>query len=140
MPKLKDQERAVAAHRAVEDRVRCWTGDNKKLQEYRQELQQLPSRILVSGLGQTLAFYASKTGPTDSNSAEAAIGGELARFLTGGRLTTTVKLLNEVTAAEAVAYRRQTREALAYAEWLKRYAAALIEKPRSARDGAGVQS
>jgi len=142
MPKLKDQERALAAHRAVEDRIRRWRGD-KKLQEYRQELQQLPSRILVSGLGQTLAFYASKAGPTDSNTPQAAIGDELARFLTGGRLTTTVKLLNEViaaeTAAEAMAYRRQTREALAYAEWLKRYAAALIEKPRSAEDGAGVQ-
>lgn len=62
------------------------------------------------------------------------IGGELAKFLTQGKETTTVGLLNEIMAGDAGQYRRRTREALAYAEWLKRYAAALIEKPKKESD------
>ena len=137
MAKLKDQDRAVAAHKAVRDQINRRRGDIGKLTEYRQELQQLPSRILVSGLGQTLAFYASKAGPGDSDKIHAAIGDEMARFLTEGKQATTVGLLNEIVEGDAGSYRRHTRAALAYAEWLKRYAAALIEKPKSLSDQGG---
>ena len=142
MPKLRDQDRAVAAHKAVQRQTSQWQGDRdkKKLTEFRQELQQLPSRILVSGLGQTLAFYASKAGPGDSDGIHATIGDELARFLTDGQQTRTVGLLNEIVAGDSGSYRRHTRAALAYAEWLKRYAAALIEKPKGASDRGGEGS
>jgi CRISPR type III-B/RAMP module-associated protein Cmr5 len=137
MPKLRDQDRAVAACNAVKRQISQWQveKDKKKLTEYRQELQQLPSRILVSGLGQTLAFYASKSGPGDSSGIHSAIGHELARFLTGGKQVKTVGLLNDIIAGDASSYRRHTREALAYAEWLKRYAAALIPKPEKGGEG-----
>jgi CRISPR-associated protein Cmr5 len=132
MPKLKDQDRAVAADRAVRAYL-GGLGKEDKRTEYRQELQQLPSRILASGLGQTLAFYASKAGtksPETSGDIHAIIGGDVARFLTQGKKTTTVELLNEIMAGDTGHYRRRTREALAYAEWLKRYAAALIERKK----------
>jgi CRISPR-associated protein Cmr5 len=121
MARLSEQERARSAHEAV----KTWAGLAKKT-EYRQELQQLPSRILASGLGQTLAFYAAKAGPNNAG-VEADVGGELARFLIGK--LRTVDLLNHVVNQDLSEYRRLTREVLAYAEWLKRYAAALIPKP-----------
>jgi CRISPR-associated protein Cmr5 len=123
MPRLAEQDRARRAHAAV----RAWARlpDQK---EYRQELQQLPSRIQASGLGQTLAFYASKAGPKNEG-IHAAVGGELARFLLKREGVTVLHLLQDIVDGDLARYRRRTREALAYAEWLKRYAAALIEKP-----------
>ncbi len=132
MPRLAEQDRARSAHAAVKE----WAGlpDQKKRTEYRQELQQLPSRIQASGLGQTLAFYASKAGPEDRG-VEAAVGAALARFLLGRKEARVVDLLQDLVDRDLPHYRRRTREALAYAEWLKRYGAALIEKPPAATRG-----
>jgi CRISPR-associated protein Cmr5 len=122
MARLREQDRARAAREAV-DRYLQQETDKGKLKEYRQELQQLPSRILASGLGQTLAFYAAR----QTDEAKKAIGGQLAAFLRGG--SKTLDLLDHIVKIkEAGEYRRLTREALAYAEWLKRYSAALIPK------------
>jgi CRISPR type III-B/RAMP module-associated protein Cmr5 len=121
MPRLRDQDRAQAAREAVEA-ARRQLGE-KSQHEYGQELKQLPSRILASGLGQTLAFYASK----GNEGVHGKIGSQLAAFLTAGQARTTVELLDRVM-ADAGGYRQRTREALAYAEWLKRYAAALIKE------------
>ena len=118
MARLREQDRARAAKAAVSE---CKEKPFKR--EYRQELQQLPSRILASGLGQTLAFYAAKT--KDAEKKE--IGEQLSRFLVNGK--GTLDLLDHIVKMQdAGSYRRLTREALAYAEWLKRYSAALIPK------------
>jgi CRISPR type III-B/RAMP module-associated protein Cmr5 len=122
--RLRDQDRALAACRAVQSKVAQWQGD-PALGGYRQELQQLPARILASGLGQTLAFYASKRG----EKVYEAVGSQLAETLTGGSIKDTVGFLNRIMNGSPADYRRDTRSALAYAEWLKRYAAALIDKP-----------
>lgn len=126
MARLREQDRALAAVAAVTNqREQLGGAASEEAKEYRQELQQLPARILASGLGQTLAFYASKRG----EGAGAIVGAQLARFLTGDEKATPVTLLKRIMSGGAAGYRRETREALAYAEWLKRYAAALIEKP-----------
>jgi CRISPR-associated protein Cmr5 len=130
MARLSEQERARNALEAV----KRWEKQPKK-SEYRQELQSLPSRILAGGLGQTLAFYASKAG-TEGKGVEADIGNELARFLSGK--PKLLELLDEIVQRYDLAeYRRKTREALAYAEWLKRYAAALLPKPDESRRTEG---
>jgi CRISPR type III-B/RAMP module-associated protein Cmr5 len=115
---LIEQQRAVAASDAVLDFVKR-NQDDKGRKEFRQELQQLPARILASGLGQTLAFYASKGKMHDQ------VGSYLARFL--AKKTTTQEFLDEIVKGPASDYRHRTREALAYAEWLKRYSKALIQ-------------
>lgn len=125
MPRLEEQKRAIAAHAAVVAQQEQWDErQRKELGEYRQELQQLPARIQASGLGQTLAFYASKRSDVHS-----AVGNQLVAFLAGGANTKIPAFLTAIMSGDVASYRRQTREALAYAEWLKRYAAALIEKP-----------
>jgi CRISPR-associated protein Cmr5 len=95
-----------------------------KKNEYRQEAQQLPSRIQACGLGQTLAFYASKKGIHQK------IGDRLARFVSGDEKKSMLTFLEDIMSAssDSATYRRRTREALAYAEWLKRYTKALIEE------------
>jgi CRISPR-associated protein Cmr5 len=129
MARLREQDRAKAARNAVNEYIRARGGEGN-CKEYRQELQQLPSRILASGLGQTLAFYAAK-----GAEAHEAIGGQLARFLLE-RGQNTLDLLNHVVELkEAGEYRRITREALAYSEWLKRYSAALISKEPPKKSG-----
>lgn len=131
MPRLAEMDRARSAHAAVQR----WAQDARR-GDYRQELQQLPSRIAASGLGQTLAFYAAKAGP-ESKGVEADIGAELARVLMRrpGPVPRLVDLLDDIMSGDLAHYRRRTREALAYAEWLKRYAAALIEKPDTSGRG-----
>lgn len=116
MPELREQRRARAALKTVQG-----LASKPDSMDYRQVLQHLPSRILASGLGQTLAFAASKGGK------EVAGTDCLARFLLGDNADTK-RLLEVVMAGSASEYRAHTREALAYSEWLKRYAAALIMK------------
>ena len=115
MPRLREQDRAQEALKAVRGRL-----NQPKAKEYRQEAQQLPSRIQACGLGQTLAFYASKRDEDPYHT----LGETLARRL--GEAATTVDYLERIMAGDAATYRRETREALAFAEWLKRYAKALI--------------
>lgn len=119
MPKLKEQDRAKKAHEVVKARVQA-----PNATEYRQELQQLPSRLLSCGLGQTLAFAVAKEGVPKM------AGDDLAAFLAREPQKNAQGLLDEIiNSGSAADYRRLSREALAYAEWLKRYAAALIPKP-----------
>jgi CRISPR-associated protein Cmr5 len=134
MPKIRQQDRASSAMKAV---ASCKDRRGEKLKEYRQELQQLPSMILTSGLGQTLAFYASKGGIHEE------IGGQLAVFLTQNhaqKASKTVDLLNLLMTGSAAHYRKITREALAYAEWLKRYSKALIPDSPTEKDHAATRT
>jgi CRISPR type III-B/RAMP module-associated protein Cmr5 len=116
MPRLREQDRALEALKTVQG-----LASRKDAADYRQQFQQLPSRILASGLGQTMAFSASKGGK------EAEVAATVATFLLRRRAT-AIDLLAEIMSKPTTEYRARTREALAYAEWLKRYAVALIEK------------
>jgi CRISPR-associated protein Cmr5 len=113
MPELREQKRAQAALA----KVKAFRGRREE-QDVQRELLQLPSRIQASGLGQTLAFFASKGG------AHAQVGDVLGEFLGPGKKT--IDYLEQIMNGDAAAYRRATREALAYAEWLKRYGKALL--------------
>ena len=81
----------------------------------------MPSRILASGLGQTLAFAASKKG------VDLEVTNVLAKFLTRPANMDSLGLLKQVMEGSVGAYRQMTREAVYYAEGLKRYAVALID-------------
>jgi CRISPR type III-B/RAMP module-associated protein Cmr5 len=117
MPRLREQDRAQKALEVVRGYV--GKGDAK---EFRQEVQQLPSRIQACGLGQTLAFYASK----GEGKLHDRIGCSVAGFVS--KTPRTIDYLEGLMKGDAASYRHQTREALAFAEWLKRYAKALISE------------
>lgn len=126
MARLREQERARRARAAV-DRL-LGSNQTEKKKEIVQELKGLPARIQASGLGQTLAFYASKKGHHE------AIGNELVKAMPDHpayKANTILELLDRITGTgkdtgmDAGTYRRATREAVALSEWMKRYATAL---------------
>jgi CRISPR-associated protein Cmr5 len=121
MPKLREQDRAIHAYKSVNSWIEKKGSNERANKEYRQELQQLPSLILTSGLGQTLAFYCSKK---DFHS---EIADQLTRHLTNDKCKSAKDFLKQIMEGSAKEYRLMTREALAYAEWLKRYSKALIQ-------------
>ena len=115
MVRLREQDRAKAAQAAVKELL----GSQKDAAAVVQELRGLPARIQSCGLGQTLAFYASKKGYY------AQIGSQIARVVSS-KSKDTLSLLNEITGEmDGAAYRRATREALALSEWMKRYGVAM---------------
>ena len=86
MPRLQEQERAKAALAAVRE-----FKSKAEAEEYRQLFQQLPSRILASGLGQAMAFSASKGGKEED------VAACVATFLLKKRAK-TIDLLAEIMA------------------------------------------
>jgi CRISPR-associated protein Cmr5 len=96
--------------------------------KYNSYVKSATSLILTNGLGQTLAFYSSKSG---NDKPEKRAYAALLRHLTA-RIGQTMRvpgndlleaITNNYSSAE---YRRVTNEALAYLLWLKRFADAKL--------------
>lgn len=116
MARLREQDRARRARGAVEALLK----DERKRGEVTQELRGLPARIQACGLGQTLAFGLSK------GNHQRDVVDQLAKSLPDLPAANAKALLDVITDhMDAAQYRRATREALAVAEWMKRYAVAL---------------
>ena len=105
--------------------------------EYKTLARSIPADILNHGLGQALAFLYAKgyeNGSPKSNSGHAMLYRHLSAWVGGemgwGRDADLLGKLTEDDATKAH-YRRATVEALAYLEWLKRFAEAEL------RGGAG---
>lgn len=121
--KTQEQERAALAWTQVTDVSR----DPDVAQKYRSYVRSATSLILTNGLGQTLAFYKSKSGQkSPDEKAYAALVDHLSKRV-GKILPMTDDLLQAVsqnyTSSE---YRRATNEVLAYLLWLKRFADASL--------------
>lgn len=105
-----EQERARRAY----DAVSKYKAD-KEAKEIKSALRKLPSHIQTSGLAQTLLFYGQK---------EAQIARDLVAAIgLKGDPAAAVKDL----VGDANRVRLKTREALAFAQWMKRFAEVLIE-------------
>jgi CRISPR-associated protein Cmr5 len=119
LQKTKEQERAARAWAYItEVKGRAYQKDYKSL------AQKMPSYILTNGLGQTLAFLKAK-GKGNRADEHEALYGHLSEWVTSqvdGKASD--RLLNWVVEKDSVAYRRATAEALAFLNWLKRFAEA----------------
>lgn len=96
--------------------------------EYRSLVRKLPSYIMLTGLGQTLAFLHAKAG--SGSNEHHALEVHLSQWVlqemkdnTGQKLLLHWILDKDRTTDD---YRRATNETLAYLAWLKRFAEALI--------------
>lgn len=79
----------------------------------------MPAMILMNGLGQTAAFYKSKGG------AQAALYKLLSDWLKQtGKPYAGKDLLQGITQGDAQTYRAAQVEALAYLQWVKKFAKA----------------
>jgi CRISPR-associated protein Cmr5 len=124
------QRRAADALKRVEE-VKGKPFDDR----FKAYVQAMPAMIHMNGLGQTAAFYRSKSGGKDSGAkAYDAVYQILSDWLTGkGQVYQTSgnvpcqDLLEGITQETAHKYRLAEAEALAYLEWLKKFAEAFIE-------------
>lgn len=104
------QQRAAAAWQSTPETVS---------KEYLTVVRGAAATILISGLGQAIAFWLGKG--TDAHTQVGdALGAWLLREST--REASAEDLLDHIRACNSVAYRRLTQEALAYLAWLKRFA------------------
>ena len=113
MPQTLDQQRAGAAWAS--------TSAANVSDEYNALCSGAPVTILTNGLGPALAFFLSKAqnAPHYGRLADA-----LAVWVLKDRAKQGKDLMLSITQADTVTYRRYTSEALAYLNWLKRFASA----------------
>jgi len=125
MARLAEQERAKFAYERVQKRREEGGGEKGDLAgKYRQLVVGLPAMIQQCGLGQTMAFLASK-----AKDQHAMALGDLEEWLRRDYAKGEDGVLKALMDGDSRAYRMATSEALAYLQWLKRFAEAAIERP-----------
>jgi CRISPR-associated protein Cmr5 len=148
-----DQQRAKLAWDVVEEALALSPRDQR---EFGTEAKKLPARVLASGLGQALAFLSAKAqreGAPGTGMAKGAKGGGTAkgkakkpgvRALLDGldglakarlRVPTDRDFLAHLIENDAAFLRRATAEALAWLQWVGRFAEA--RKLTDEQDGDG---
>lgn len=124
MPQTLDQQRAAAAWQATE----AQSVDK----EYAALCSGAPVMILTNGLGPALAFFLAKANAKEKNEYARLADTLAAWVLRAGTEPDPSKkgkdLMRAITQADTDTYRRYTADALAYLNWLKRFADAT--KPR----------
>lgn len=119
LQKTVEQRRAKAAWEAVEDVVR---NHRRYANDYGSTIKRVPMMILTNGLGQALAFLKAK-GKGGDNEHEAVFK-HISEWVTAD-MKWENDLLMEIRERSSHDYRRATTEALAYINWLKRFAEAV---------------
>jgi CRISPR-associated protein Cmr5 len=131
-----EQERAKAAWKCV-DAVKKDGKNNKGnsfAKEYGQLAKSAPADIQTNGLGQTLAFWRAKGfeegKPKNGDNEHAHLLDDVSRWVKGQiKWESDLALLDWITQkATTDEYRRATAEAIAFLQWLKRFAEAELGK------------
>ena len=113
---------AWEAVRAVRDAKKSGSG------AYKREAKRLPVRILTAGLGHAMAFANCKKG-ADGRVADDVAKWVLSSLRTGQEEDDPARqLMQLVVENDADWLRRATEEALAYLQWLSRFAEAEIDE------------
>jgi len=133
-PRRQSLEQQRAAQAAKDVRSMKGQADAGR---YRSLIEGLPAMILANGLGQTCAYLLSRAESNESyerrlyHQLEAWLRRRLPELQQQG-------LLDALMAMHVAAYRRAQVEALAYLQWLKRFAQAELprgEQQRMSREG-----
>lgn len=130
---LLDQQRAKFAYEAV-SKIK----DKGDAENYETLAKNLGAQVLQNGLGQTVAFLMSKAKGKE-NSPHGTLLGQLTEWLITKRrilaapadsVMKTEQLMDVLLVTNRNNWRRAENETLALATWLKRFAEALISKPK----------
>ena len=115
----RDQERAQAAYMAV-------SKANSK--DYGRQCLRLPALIHQCGLCQTIAFFQAKGGEDGNSKGKPFFSAVLRDLAAVSKLGSGAEELAEkARKADMKTYQWMTGEALASAQWLKRYAEAVLK-------------
>ena len=154
MARLLEQKRAATALRQVEALYEKYRDDAKFRDAYTSYAKSLPATILLSGLGQAVAMAMSKAGAGEGSGGNREAwkalvahletwllkeAGEASpyydsRFQNGER--PGLELMKKITGLDQRAYVTAQAEALAYLQWLKKFANALLAEPEKAAETA----
>lgn len=121
--KLLSQERGAYALKRVQDAGKDY--------DYARFCRDLPAMLLGNGLGQSLAFLASKAGERKEREQKAAgrLYDDLSGWLVGKRgIYAGNDLIEAVMDGDRQSYTAAHEEAVEFSGWLKRFADALIGK------------
>jgi len=122
-----EQQRAAKAWELV-NRVKQEARSPQEQKEYNSWVKKVPVLILTNGLGQTIAFLKSK----ESDQEKKLLYEHLSAWLMGQvswsvQVQEKTDLIDRIIHESSTNYRRATVEALAFLNWLKRFADALLE-------------
>lgn len=115
-PRDLDRDRANAAWLALQ-------GISKQDSEYGSLAREMPTLIQINGLAQTLAFLKAK-----SKEHHQKMFNHLSDWVCQRFSFPEGDLLSNALRLDSQSYRRATAESLAFLQWIKRFAEAVIEK------------
>jgi CRISPR-associated protein Cmr5 len=121
-PRTTEQKRAERALARVQEAK----NQGKKFRDdYKNFAKRAPANIQTNGLGQTLAFWRSK-GKGDRGEAAEVIYRDISQWVLEEMKWSSDNddLLKKVTECSTNEYRRATIEAMAFLNWLRRFAEA----------------
>lgn len=128
----RDQKRAQAAYKVVSqanDRGESWR------KNYGRQCLRLPALIHQCGLCQALAFFQAKGGEVGDKKGKEYFHQVLQDLATvSGLEETAAKLAERSWSEDMKTYQWMTREAMASAQWLKRYAEAVLKVESGGED------
>jgi CRISPR-associated protein Cmr5 len=123
-----DQRRAAHAWIRIEAMVKDFS--EKQANEYARQAKQLPTRAITSGLGQALSFLLAKAkvGTKDEKPHFKRLHDDLTHWVIHERPLSAAKaktsLLESLIHGDSMFLRTATEEAIAYLQWLNRFAEA----------------
>ncbi|MGI6558007.1 MAG: type III-B CRISPR module-associated protein Cmr5 [Limnochordia bacterium] len=109
---------------------------NKDAAKIAMHLQRLPAMVLTNGLGQTLAFLLQKS--DNKASPEYDVYDVLAKWIVDERKLyegTRDQLMQRLITGDRFLYQQAQEEICALLVWLKKLAAAYLEKPSLPKEG-----
>lgn len=133
MQTIQQQRAAYALERVEQDRDKHMS-EKGFLSAYKSYASGLPAMIQMNGLGQAAAFYRSKSAGRDSKAlAYGCLYGLLSDWLTvsGQPYSAHSDLLRGVTTEDMRTYMLAQSEAQALLDWVKKFAKAYMEEPKS---------
>ncbi len=161
------QRRAEAALNAVKDYQKAFSGDGadhrNRRDAYASYVKGVPPAIVMTGLGQTLATLLAAGGKNPEKGqggkspdahlqiyrdlqdwlcgedADAPFRGTLANAASGQGEALKTLLIRQICTSDQHLYLLAQAEALAYLEWLKKFAVALLADPAKAGEPRGGQ-
>jgi CRISPR-associated protein Cmr5 len=131
-----DQRRAEQALKDVKQIEGA--GNDALKKKYAALARKTPANLQSSGLGQSMAFLRSKAGQKREGNEHWLLYQHVSRWVMNemkqpGKAD---QLLEWVVGQDSPIYRQATAEAMAYLNWLKRFAEALLPEPEDSGGGA----
>ena len=123
--KSLEQKRAKLAWEFVHDQLA--KKDKGTQKEFKSAIRKLPTMILTSGLGQTIAFHLAKGKDKPHYEVIKNVVAAIYELTKISDIETPEKLMEKITSTDHETYILLSKETLKYATWLKRFAEAELE-------------